>query len=1378
MKKLNINIVIILILVLSLIYISTLFTSEESFLDKYPGNWKIVYNEYTGTPHRIIGSNIDLGSELVKDNIESVTRGFLASNENFFKADTSNLFLVRADYDPPLWSDKQETGTWYVTYIQKHEYVPVEKSIIKLIITDGKVTSIGIDYYPKIDVLSKPSIMKEAAVEIANNNLGVVQVDPISIELVVFPIEENVFFPTKASTVEYRLAWKLQMPFTTIEGIEGLESGEWLYIIDAHSGEIIDKINQLHTDRISGHVRGSIFENTPHERAVLRGISDEYVNVTERGVPFSDITDESANYDVSGLAGTVALTANLIGPHVEVYNDGTVLATHYHEEAVPAVHNWNWADDDTSYKNEETNAFYHVNIAYDFFTRGDPFDIDAAYGLTPYPIPVIVNSSEPCLGSHTCNACAGSSGLIFLPAGYCSRYETNSEATSLSSDIIYHEYTHRIVRTVKDYSILRLSPFGSAMNEGFADYYGGSITNDSAHAEWIYDQLNYWASRNMDNTERYPEDWTGIGHYDSEMFAGALWDIRVIRGQDFTDNLVIRAMKRDGLTFHEFVDDMLEADDDNSNISDGTPYIEDICHAFYDNHGIASTFCYGHTELPLADISYPSPTDFNMFVTEDTIVIDGTAAGSRDTMSEYEIEYASYSNPDLWLSDGIVLTGDGLSEVFEDTLGVWDISLVRSGTYTVRLTVRDTEGRSAYTTTEVYIDREMMRRIHSFEGRSSPSMADIDGDGMKEIIFAHMNGILYVLRHDGTRFWQRLMGGYPRNSQAIADINDDGYLEIFAGTDKKLFAYYHNGTNLTGWSQSIGEMGSRESLNPSPAIGDLDGDGSLEIVIGTRENSTVYVFNADGSTVPGWPKEAGYTASTPALADIDGDSLNDIIIPEWQGTIYAWNHNGDNVSGWPVELHGAIYASPAVADINNDGMLEIYVGTHIWLYGLYQNGTPLPAWPINLSGIARSSPAIGDVDGDGLLDIVQISTERSVINMSLIHTTHVEVFHYNGSFVSGWPQQIDDTVVPFSSPVIINRDGNMQIILGTGVGIFAFYGNGSLVEGWPKMPGIKVFSSPSLDDLDGDGDLEMAVGLETGIYLWDLEGTYDRDRMEWPNFHRDIRNTGYYSKPIFVDSCISIDAPGTYILNRDLMDVRERNCIAINSSNVLLDGAGHTIDGVDGDGSGVSIYYLGGQMRNVVVKDLTLSDWFFALDWSNASYGRIENVTATSNVVGFSVHWEGSKKNYLLNNNAYSNENGYWISGSDNNTISNNRASGNARLGLYLVSSNYNTVTGNIISNSGEFGIRTNNAIGNMIYNNIFNNSENFRADIRGNTSWNTETREGTNIVGGPYIGGNYWGKPDGTGYSDTCVGILRTGICLPYELNVYNIDYFPLTVT
>jgi len=146
--------------------------------------------------------------------------------------------------------------------------------------------------------------------------------------------------------------------------------------------------------------------------------------------------------------------------------------------------------------------------------------------------------------------------------------------------------------------------------------------------------------------------------------------------------------------------------------------------------------------------------------------------------------------------------------------------------------------------------------------------------------------------------------------------------------------------------------------------------------------------------------------------------------------------------------------------------------------------------------------------------------------------------------------------------------------------------------------------------------------------------------------------------------------------------------------------------------------------------------------------------------------------NLVINNYVY----GIVLGSSSGNTISGNEIT-NSERGLYIGNSDDNTFSGNTV--------RSNNVLGyyscilcdrNLIYNNYFNNTEISVKSGSGNR-YNTTKTPGTNIMGGSYIGGNYWGKPDGTGFSDTAVdkdgdGISDSTYTLPGSSYV---DYLPL---
>jgi PGF-pre-PGF domain-containing protein len=128
----------------------------------------------------------------------------------------------------------------------------------------------------------------------------------------------------------------------------------------------------------------------------------------------------------------------------------------------------------------------------------------------------------------------------------------------------------------------------------------------------------------------------------------------------------------------------------------------------------------------------------------------------------------------------------------------------------------------------------------------------------------------------------------------------------------------------------------------------------------------------------------------------------------------------------------------------------------------------------------------------------------------------------------------------------------------------------------------------------------------------------------------------------------------------------------------------------------------------------------------------------------------------------------------DNNTIL------NCDRGIVLGEACSSDIINNTIKSCAECGIYDMDGNSSkLIYNNYFNNTLNVRFEGAESTStWNSSLTTGTNIVGGPYIGGNYWAKPDGTGFSQTSLDLDGNGIGdLPYNVYENDYDYLPLVL-
>jgi len=174
---------------------------------------------------------------------------------------------------------------------------------------------------------------------------------------------------------------------------------------------------------------------------------------------------------------------------------------------------------------------------------------------------------------------------------------------------------------------------------------------------------------------------------------------------------------------------------------------------------------------------------------------------------------------------------------------------------------------------------------------------------------------------------------------------------------------------------------------------------------------------------------------------------------------------------------------------------------------------------------------------------------------------------------------------------------------------------------------------------------------------------------------------------------------------------------------------------------------------------------------SNNSY--LDSNTARGNNIG--IHVEGSKWNTLSSNVAPYNNMGIRLYSADNNSLSNNTVSYNALDGIDLNSAVSNNISGNHIIWNEKGVFLCPKSINNMIYNNYLNNTENTDAK-NAKCTWYIEKTKGKNIVNGPYLGGNFWARITGDGFSQTAPDSDGDGIAdVIYDKEVNVVDRLPL---
>lgn len=507
----------------------------------------------------------------------------------------------------------------------------------------------------------------------------------------------------------------------------------------------------------------------------------------------------------------------------------------------------------------------------------------------------------------------------------------------------------------------------------------------------------------------------------------------------------------------------------------------------------------------LAKIDYPYE---NAIVSGDMAVM-GTASGAA--FESYSLEYGEGSVPQIWT--GITSSSTPVSQ---DTLGIWDVAGLPAGLYTLRLTVGDQNqtlihvilGNNIRVEMTLPLERDTINGYTQIKGSVVvPNFSDytlLYGQGESPVSWDTIIANSTKMVADG------VLGNW---STSFFTPGEYSLLLSVKTTDDMIYTDTQKVTVVSPfldiWSGQLSATGSL-----SPAVGDVDGDGYDEIVIGVKGihdslnnvvgGGGIEVFTHTGEREPSWPKDTLINMnSSPALGDLDGDGIDDIVICSNNG-VHAYLSGSPN---WfrSANTNASMFSlsTPVLADLDDDGNIEVLTASADYVYAWHGDGEPVIS---GSEGLFAERPGVSDY-GFPFVEVADLDNDgtKEVIagNGGDYNPSGLYIWDIQGNVLLGPSDYVDRFSYIFGSAIAdVDDDEDLEVIIwGDNTNYFtlsAFKKDGTQATGYPivledLVSGDWFSNPPAIGDLDGDGTLEIVVTVWTlggaRVYAWHQDGT-------------------------------------------------------------------------------------------------------------------------------------------------------------------------------------------------------------------------------------------------------------------------------------------------
>jgi hypothetical protein len=461
---------------------------------------------------------------------------------------------------------------------------------------------------------------------------------------------------------------------------------------------------------------------------------------------------------------------------------------------------------------------------------------------------------------------------------------------------------------------------------------------------------------------------------------------------------------------------------------------------------------------------------------------------------------------------------------------------------------------------------------------STPTFGDLDGDGVLDLVVGKIDGTLAFFENTGTAtapaFTERTGGANPFNgidmgsiaSPVLADLDADGDLDAVVGMDDGTLHYLRNGGSATA-SAFVELTGANNPFNgvnlgsdAMPSLGDLDGDGDLDALVGEEDGILNYFENIGTATAATFVLRATDAfgidvefLSAPTLADLDGDGDLDAIVGEGDGVLnLVRNTTPQAATPDFAEQTGAAnpfngfnagtFSTPSFADLDGDGDLDALVGNSSGTLKYFKNtgSATAPAYTEQIGGAnpfdgfdlgSNSAPSFADLDGDGDLDAIvgEFDGDLSYFRNGGTATTPGFTLLVGGSNPLNGVDVGDSSTPSFAD---LDGDGDLDALVANSNGTLKYFKNTGVATApaFTEQAGaanpfngidVGTFSRPNFADLDGDGDLDLTVGENDGtLHYFKNTGSATAPAFTTQTGAANPFNgidVGFFSRPSFAD---------------------------------------------------------------------------------------------------------------------------------------------------------------------------------------------------------------------------------------------------------------------